>query len=87
MTDFLLKALQENTNNIIKSFTSNLGALASVVENNKSQIEANRVKIEKNDRTAANNSKQIASLNARVRALEMVPAPSVTSKRATLSPA
>ena len=86
-TDFLLRALQENTNNIIKSFTSNLGALASVVENNKCQIEANRDKIEKTDRAAASNSEQIASLNARVRALETAPSLRVNSKRATLSPA
>ena len=85
-TDFLLKALQENTNNIIKSFTSNLGALATVVESNKCQIEANKNKIEKTDQTAVNNAEQIATLNARVRALEAAPAPRVTGKRATLSP-
>ena len=85
-TDFLLKALQENTNNIIKSFTSNLGALATVVESNKRQIEANKSSLEKTDRTAVSNTKQIASLDARVRALESAPAPVVTEKRATLSP-
>ena len=40
-TDFLLKSLQLNTEQIIKSFTSNLGALALKIDSNTMKIDDN----------------------------------------------
>ena len=69
-TDFLLKSLQENTNQIIKSFTAHLGALSQRVDVNASKIASNSDDISKNRGEIVNHGKEIELLASRVRSLE-----------------
>ena len=69
-TDFLLKSLQENTNQIIKSFTAHLGALSQRVDVNASKIASNSDDISKHKGEIANHGREIELLASRVRSLE-----------------
>ena len=87
-TDFLLKSLQENTNQIIKSFTAHLGALSQRVDVNASKIESNSADITKNAREITSQGKDIERLASKIRDLEesagaRVPDP---HRRASLGP-
>ena len=68
-TDFLLKALKENTDQIVKLFSSNLGALAQRVEDNASSTSDNSAAIMKHG-TSIEHGSALASLTSRVVALE-----------------
>ena len=69
-TDFLLKALKENTDQIVKLFTSNIGDLAQKVEDNASRTLDNSAAIARHDTNIEEHGSALASLTSRVAALE-----------------
>ena len=69
-TDFLLKALRENTDHISKLFTTNLGVLASKVEDNSGRIAENEMATRKNTSTLEDHNTELGRLSSRIRALE-----------------
>ena len=69
-TDFLLKALKENTDQIVKLFTSNLGALSQRVEENTTKISQNTGDIQRHEGDINNNKSTLMQLTSRVQALE-----------------
>ena len=75
-TDFLLRSLKENTDQIIKSFTAHLGALSNRVDDNAPRIAANSSAISKHDREIIGHGREIEMLSSRVRDLEMNKGPS-----------
>ena len=86
-TDFLLKALKENTDQIVKSFTSNLGALSQRVEENTIKISQNTGDIAKQGIQINNNESTLTQLTMRVQALEgSGRVPEAQARRADLSP-
>lgn len=86
-TDFLLRALKENTDQIVKSFTSNLGALSQRVEENTVKISQNTGEISKQENQINDNKSALAQLTSRVQALEgSGRVPETLVMRADLSP-
>lgn len=86
-TDFLLKSLLLNTEQIIKSFTSNLGALALKIDSNTMKINDNSQMIKRQAEVGDANREEIVKLNAKVTALKTgVYPPSRVPSRAVLSP-
>ena len=68
--DFLLRALRENKEDIVRSFNANIGALARRVDANEGGIASNASAIARNEETTSNNTSQIKILTSRVEALE-----------------
>ena len=68
-TDFILRSLQENTNQIIKSFTAHLGALSQRVDVNSPKIAGNSENIKKKMEITSH-GKEIEHLASRIRDLE-----------------
>ena len=86
-TDFLLKSLQLNTEQIIKSFTSNLGALALKIDSNTMKIDDNTEMIKRQAEAGEADREEIRKLSARMTALESgTGQPRATPGRAVLSP-
>ena len=85
-TDFLLKTLKANTDEIIKSFTTNLGALSSRVDGNALKIADNSAAIADQESELTRQRGELEAIRARVSTLERQP---VTTKavrhRAVLS--
>ena len=69
-TDFLLKALKENTDQIVKLFSSNLGVLAQRVEDSASRVSDNSAAITRHGTCIEEQGSALASLTSRVTALE-----------------
>ena len=86
-TDFLLKTLKA-TDQIIKSFTSHLGALSNRVDNNTVKISEKASAICRQDEALANQHAEIRTIQDRVAALERgsAPATRLLIGRAILSP-
>ena len=85
-TDFLLKTLKANTDEIIKSFTTNLGALASRVDGNALRIADNSATISDHEGELSRQQNEMEAIRARVFSLEKGRAPTETVKaRAILS--
>ena len=86
-TDFLLKALKENTDHIVKLFSSNIGDLTQKVEENATRTSDNSAAIARQDAAIDGHETVIASLTSRVAALERggPSSCSVTTSRAPLS--
>ena len=85
--DFLLRALRENKEDIVKSLNANMNALALRVDKNCAAIEDNSVSTERNTADIIKQQDQIEKLTSRVQALE-APGPResrVAVGRATLS--
>ena len=72
-TDFLLKSLRENTDYILKSFSSHMSALSGRVDENASKIKVNSVAIGDNRAAIDAQGSEIRHLSERVRALESGP--------------
>ena len=87
--DFLLRALRENKEDIVKSFNANIGALAGRVDANEMSIASNTAAIAKNKETTSNNSNDIKKLTSRIELLEKTrpQARSTPTQRANLSEA
>ena len=87
--DFLLRALRENKEDIVKSFNANIGALARRVDANEGGIASNAAAIAKNEEVTSNNATDIKKLTTRIEILEkMRPQPrSAAMQRANLSEA
>ena len=85
--DFLLKALRENKEDIVKSFNANINALAVRVEANVAGVAANATSIAGNKEAISTNEKKLDELTSRVRALERKdrPSPLPMATRALLS--
>ena len=69
-TNFLLRALKENMDHIVKLFTSNLGDLAQKVEDNASRTSDNCATIARHSISIDEHGSALASLTSRVAALE-----------------
>ena len=69
-TDFLLKTLKVNTDEIIKSFTTNLGALSSRVDGNALRIADNSAAIADQGGELSRQRGQLEAIRARVSSLE-----------------
>ena len=69
-TDLLLKALKENTDHTVQSFTTNLGALSHKVEDNSVSIRDNEATIRKHTTDIDGHSVEIDRLSSRIQALE-----------------
>ena len=69
-TDFLLKAMKQNTDEIIKSFNASIGALAGKIEENSVRISDNSQAIKRQGIDAVECRSGLNRLEARVRALE-----------------
>ena len=84
--DFLLKALKEKSEHLIKSFNANLTALSTRIDGNAAQIVANTSAIADNAAGVESHTNEIRSLTDRIARLERaghdVEAP--TEQRATL---
>ena len=74
-TEFLLKAMKQNTDEIIKSFNASIGALAGKIEENSVRISDNSQAIKRQGVEAAECRSGMDRLEARVRALERGAAP------------
>lgn len=86
--EFLLKTLKLNTEEIIRSFTSNLGALSVRVDENCAAISANSEVIGSNTGRLNAHEKDIGNLQVGMAELERNgPRPRNPVKRAPLSPA
>ena len=88
-TDFLLKALKDNTDHLIKSFNLSLGALSHRIDGNAANIMANAAAISQQSATTAEQGNRLQRLTERVTALEkgssgLVAAP--LESRVALSP-
>ena len=68
--EFLLKALRENKEDIVKSFNANIGALSKRVEDNSAEIATNAANIDKNAEAVKNQTTDIQRLTMRVELLE-----------------
>ena len=86
-TDFLLKSLKENTDHIIKAFTTNLGMLSKRVDGNSALISENKEKLARQKVAVDRHNTEISGLAARVSELEKsgLPQASVAQRRAELS--
>ena len=85
-TDFLLKTLKANTDEIIKSFTTNLGALSARVDGNALKIADNNAAIAEQGSELTRQRSELEAIRARVTTLERHPAPANTVRhRAVLS--
>ena len=85
-TDFLLKTLQMNTDQIIKAFTTNLGELAQKVEANSMCIHDQNCVLEKQGKDIAEQRDDIARISTRLERLEAggePRVPTVQIRRAT----
>ena len=69
-TDFLLKALKDNTDLLIRSFNSSIGALSTRIDDNAAKIAANSESISRQETTAASQQIQLKEVADRVLALE-----------------
>ena len=69
-TDFLLKALKDNTDHLIKSFNMSLGALSPRIDGNVANITANAAAISQQSATMAEEGYSLQKLGERVSALE-----------------
>ena len=87
-TDFLLKALRENSEHLIKSFNASLGAISQHVGDNTAGIAANAAAISQQHSVTEKQQEEIKKLSDRVKNLERCPAMSHSQpeKRATLGP-
>ena len=89
-TDFLLKALKENTDPLLKSFNASLGALSHRIDDNSARISANANTISQQAATASVQQEAIEKLNDRVSVLERSGKAGdrrgVPERRAALSP-
>ena len=85
--EFLLKALRENKEDIVKSFNANINALAVRVEANATGVAANATSIAGNKEAISMNEKKLEELTSRVRAIEREgrPSPLSIATRALLS--
>ena len=72
-TEFLLKSLRENTDYILKSFSSHMSALANRVDKNAGRISSNSTAIGDNRTAIDAQGSEIRHLSERVRALESAP--------------
>ena len=70
--DFLLKALQDNKDNIVKSFNITISALLGRVDNNAEKISSNTANNTKNSREISEHNTEILRLTSRVEKLEKV---------------
>ena len=87
-TDFLLKALKENTDFLIKSFNSSIGALSTRIEDNATRISNNSEAISRQAATSASQRAELEAVAVRVSALERAesrPECGQVDERATLS--
>ena len=85
-TDFLLKTLKANTDEIIKSFTTNLGALSSRVDGNALKTADNSAAIADQESELTRQRGELKAIRARVSTLERQPMPTKTVRhRAVLS--
>ena len=69
-TDFLLKALKENSDHLIKSFNASLGALSVRIDDNASRITSNSTAIASQAAVSVTQQAELESLNNRVLQLE-----------------
>ena len=69
-TDFLLKAMKQNTDEIIKSFNASISSLAGKIEESSVRISDNSHAIKRHEVTTAECKGGLDRLEARVRALE-----------------
>ena len=72
-TDFLLKALKDNKDDIVKSFNASISALALRVESNSVGVSNNAAGIDRNKDEISAQGKQLEELTSRVDALETCP--------------
>ena len=86
-TDFLLKSLKDNTDHIIKAFTTNLGMLSKRVDRNSALISENKAELTRRKVTVDRHNTEISWLATRVSELERsgLPHVNVAQKRAELS--
>ena len=85
-TDFLLKTLQMNTDQIIKAFTTNLGELAQKVEANSVCIRDQNIVLEKQGKDITEQRDDIARISTRLERLEAGGEPrasTIQTRRAT----
>ena len=86
-TDFLLRALKENTDHIVGSFNAHMGAISKRVDLNAAGVAANREASKENAASISRNKGDLENLRERVDALERGTAPSSSKpNRASLSP-
>ena len=87
-TDFLLKALRENSEHLIKSFNASLSAVSQRVADNTAGIAANTAAISHHASISEKQQEEIRSLTDRVKTLERGPSVSQCQleERATLGP-
>ena len=69
-TDFLLKALRENTDHIVKSFTTNLGALSQRVDMNTVKLDENTKVLDRHESDIQKQRMDMDVLSSRVSELE-----------------
>ena len=69
-TDFLLKALKDNTDFLIKSFNSSIGALSTRIDDNAARITTNSEAISRQASIAASQQAELKAVAIRVSALE-----------------
>ena len=85
--DFLLRAMKANTEEILKSFSANLGMLAQKVDGNSALIADNRAAIARQAEESACHKSDLHSLSARVADLEKVaPPPNEVMLGSTVGP-
>ena len=89
-TDFLLKALKENTDHLQKSFNASLGAVSQRIDNNSTRITANANSISQQASTTGEHQAMLKKLADRVSTLErgvnVAGRHGVPKRRAALSP-
>ena len=87
-TDFLLKALKENTDHLIKSFKISLSALSQRVDANASNISANTTALSQHAAAADKQGTELRNLADRVTSLKKASNNTTThlERRATLGP-
>ena len=85
--DFLLKALKENSEHLMKSFNASLGALSAKIDDNSAKIALNSTAIASQAGNAENQQVEIKNLSERVARLEKMKPVAVAAveQRATLS--
>lgn len=69
-TDFLLRALKENTDHIVKYFTTNLGALSQRVDANAARVDDNARAIDRQESDICQQRKELGILTSRIMDLE-----------------
>ena len=88
-TDFLLKALKENTDHLLKSFNASLGALSQRIDDNSARISTNTCTLSQQAATANAQQEALEKLSDRVSVLEGRGSDDrqcVPDRRASLSP-